>query len=133
MDISKAIEDIKKIFPNSEEIYYNGEILEIGWDIITEKCSHLLVRYSKSEDKLYYPYGLIIDNGYLMPIDSIGQVTNFWDLYEVKEKPTNEDMKKACYRVLELYKELQLKNKLEKIEKDFEWLYIKIYNIVIDL
>jgi len=120
MDISKAIEDIKKIFPNSEEIYYNGEILEIGWDIITEKCSHLLVRYSKSEDKLYYPYGLIIDNGYLMPIDSIGQVTNFWDLYEVKEKPTNEDMKKACYRVLELYKELQLKNKLEKIEKDFE-------------
>ena len=59
------------------------------------------------------------DTGYLMPIDSIGQVTNFWDLYEVKEKPTIDDIKKACYRILELYKELQLKNKLEKIEKDF--------------
>lgn len=120
MDISKAIEDIKKIFPNSEEIYSNGEILEIGGDIITEKCSHLLIRYSLSEDKLYYPHGLMIDEGYLMPIGVDGQVTNFWNLYEVKESPTNEDMKKACYRVLDLYKELQLKNKLDKIEKDFE-------------
>jgi len=122
MDISSALHDLQKIFPNSTEIYSDGRLIEIGGDIITEKCSHLLVRYTKSEDKLYYPHGLTIDEdtGYLMPIDSIGQITNFWDLYEVKEKPTNEDMKKACYRVLDLYKELQLKNKLDKIEKDFE-------------
>jgi hypothetical protein len=122
MDISSALHDLQKIFPNREKIYSDGRIIEIGGDIITEKCSHQLVRYSKSEDKLYYPYGLMIDEdtGYLMPIDSIGQITNFWDLYEVKEKPTINDMKKACYRILELYKELQLKNKLEKIEKDFK-------------
>lgn len=94
MDILKAIEDIKKIFPNSAEIYSNGKIIEIGGDIITDKCSHLLIRYSLTEDKLYFPYGLKIDDGYLMPIDSNGQVTNFWDLYEVKENPSNEDLKK---------------------------------------
>lgn len=122
MDISSALHDLQKIFPNREKIYSDGRFIEIGGDIITEKCNHMLVRYSKSEDKLYYPHGLIIneDNGYLMPIDSIGQVTNFWDLYDVKEKPTIDDLKKACYRILELYKELQLKNKLEKIENDFE-------------
>ena len=120
MDISKAIEDIKKIFPNSAEIYSNRKIIEIGGDIITDKCSHLLMRYSMTEDKLYFPHGLMLDEGYLLPIGSNGQVTNFWNLYEVKEKPTNEDLIKACYRILDLYKELQLKNKLEKIEKDFE-------------
>ena len=119
MDISSALHDLQKIFPNSKEIYSDGRLIEIGGDIITEKCSHLLVRYTKSEDKLYYPHGLMIDEGYLMRIGVDGQVTNFWDLYEVKEKPTIDDIKKACYRILELYKELQLKNKLEKIEKDF--------------